>query len=253
MNCGGKHDMLLLRRMRHCRVSYGNFAFRLFTLIQQDFNMHDEDKLRRLSRYEARDETLFVLRESTEMEFLSPFGPLIGRTRMPEYLVEHVNEHVDGLFSEGQGGTCLLSEEFSRSGGDDSLMHWISVQVARYVQGVEQEVLSQLTLERFWVVSQYSGTPSPMHFHSGDVSGVMYLKVPDVDEEHEQGNYIAGRQAGYINFMSGGKQRLSRSLISFKPVVGELLIFPAWLLHGAEPFIGTGERRSVAFNAAIGD
>ncbi len=65
----------------------------------------------------------------------------------------------------------------------------------------------------FWVVSQYAGTPSPVHFHSGDVAGVLYLKVPEIDETEEARSYIAGRQPGYINFLIGGKQRLSRSLI----------------------------------------
>ena len=105
----------------------------------------------------------------------------------------------------------------------------------------------------FWVVSQYAGTPSPVHFHSGDVAGVLYLKVPEIDETEEARSYIAGCQPGYINFLIGGKQRLSRSLISFKPKVGELYLFPGWLLHVAEPFRGSGDRRSMAFNAVVGD
>ena len=48
--------------------------------------------------------------------------------------------------------------------------------------------------------------------------------------------------------MIGGKQALSKSLMSFKPKVGDCYIFPGWLLHGVEPFSGTGERRSMAFN-----
>jgi hypothetical protein len=46
---------------------------------------------------------------------------------------------------------------------------------------------------------------------------------------------------------------LSKSLISFKPQVGDLYLFPGWLLHVAEPFRGSGERRSMAFNAVVGD
>jgi len=87
-----------------------------------------------------------------------------------------------------------------------------------------------------------------MHFHSSNISGVLYLKTPDIDPEQEDKSYISGRQAGYINFMIGGKQALSKSLMSFKPEVGDCYIFPGWLLHGVEPFSGTGERRSMAFN-----
>jgi len=103
------------------------------------------------------------------------------------------------------------------------------------------------------VANQYAGTPSPVHFHSGDISGVLYLKTPQIkNEAHEESlTYISGRQAGYINFMTGGKQRLAKTLISFKPQAGDFYVFPGWLLHGAEPFRGTGERRSMAFNAYI--
>ena len=103
----------------------------------------------------------------------------------------------------------------------------------------------------FWVVSQYAGTPSPVHFHSSDVSGVLYLKLPEIDPSEEEKTYINNRHAGYINFIIGGRERFSRSLISFKPRVGDFYIFPGWLLHGAEPFRGTGERRSMSFNAAV--
>lgn len=214
--------------------------------------MPDNERRRRLSKYEARDEVLFTSNDAPQMEFLSPFGPLIGRTQVPSYLLEHINEHADGLFQTDEGGERLLSAEFSMSGGDDSLAHWVAKQVDRYVSGVEASEANEVQLQQLWVVSQYANTPSPMHFHSGEISGVMYLRVPEVElEQEEERNYISGRKAGYINFMIGGKQRFSRSLISFKPVMGEFLIFPCWLLHGAEPFVGTGERRSLAFNATI--
>jgi hypothetical protein len=40
-------------------------------------------------------------------------------------------------------------------------------------------------------------------FHSGDLSGVLYSKLPEVTNEpvEELKTYISGRQAGYINFI----------------------------------------------------
>lgn len=213
--------------------------------------MDDSEKLRRLSKYEARDDVLRRDESHPQMEFFSPFGPLIGRTQTPAHLIEHVNAHVDDILPADKGSEILLSETFCQSGGDDSLLQWVSSQISRYVSGVERSDAAGIHVQKFWIVNQYSGTPSPMHFHSGDISGVMYLKVPQLTTGQEQKNYISGRQSGYINFLIGGKQRFSRSLISFRPVVGEFLIFPAWLLHGAEPFQGEGERRSLAFNASV--
>jgi hypothetical protein len=67
-------------------------------------------------------------------------------------------------------------------------------------------------------------SPSPVHFHSGDLSGVLYLKVTEIANEPAE---------------------------EMKPKVGDFYIFPGWLLHGAEPFGGKGERRSLAFNAFV--
>jgi hypothetical protein len=151
------------------------------------------------------------------------------------------------------GSEFLLPADVVGEGGEASLARQTEHLIARYVRRMEGVAAARIQLDAFWIVSQYAGTPSPVHFHSGDISGVMYLKVPDLDgaEDEERKTYISGRQAGFINFLIGGKQRFSKSLISFKPQVGDFYVFPGWLLHGAEPFRGAGERRSLAFNAFV--
>lgn len=213
--------------------------------------MDRTEKSRRLKKYEASDDVVFSQPESPRMDYLSPFGPLIARTRIAPDLVEYLNRCADSVLTDGCGAEFQLAEENCHYGGDDSLQSTITTAIQRYVEAVENERPAVVDFDVFWVVSQYAGTPSPVHFHSGDLSGVLYLKVPTTDPAEERHNYISGRQAGFINFLIGGKQRFSRSLISFRPVVGDLYIFPGWLLHGAEPFRGTGERRSLAFNARV--
>jgi hypothetical protein len=151
------------------------------------------------------------------------------------------------------GAEFLLPENLVFDDGEASLARQTESLIHRYLLSVEGTARNRITIDIFWIVSQRAGTPSPMHFHSGDISGVLYLKVPQLhqEDEEEQKTYISGRQAGYVNFLIGGKQRFARSLISFKPCVGDFYIFPGWLLHGAEPFRGTGERRSLAFNAYV--
>ena len=209
------------------------------------------EKTRRLKKYEASQAVAFSSEGSPGIDFLSPFGPLIGRTRISVDLIDHLNAVSDAILTPGHGAEFELSEADSSWGGEDSLQSCVAHAIRTYVESVEHEPAGLVQLDNFWVVSQFAGTPSPVHFHSGDLSGVLYLKVPSTSPDEEQRNYIAGRQAGYINFLIGGKQRFARSLISFKPVIGDLYIFPGWLLHGAEPFRGTGERRSLAFNARV--
>lgn len=51
--------------------------------------------------------------------------------------------------------------------------------------------------------------------------------------------------------MIGGKQSLSKSLISFKPAWATSTFFRAGSCTAPSPFRGAGERRSMAFNAYV--
>ncbi len=212
-----------------------------------------ERKTRSLRKYEAEAIAQVADRESPHLDLFSPFGPMIAKAAMPHALVDRINGFADRHVRTRESTEFLLSDEVVDDGGEASLARQTERLIGRYVRAMEGVGALRIRIDRFWIVSQYAGTPSPVHFHSGDISGVMYLKVPDIDgeEREEQKTYISGRQAGYINFLIGGKQRFSRSLISFKPRVADFYVFPGWLLHGAEPFRGSSERRSLAFNAFV--
>lgn len=169
-----------------------------------------------------------------------------------------LNRHCDAQIGEAmlsarKGCEFLLPPAVVFECGQASLGHHIETLIRRYLMSIEATDPTRIVIDVVWVVSQYAGTPSPVHFHTGDISGVLYLRTPIIDheEDEDQKTYISGRQAGCLNFLIGGKQRFSKSLISFKPRVGDFYVFPGWLLHGAEPFRGSGERRSLAFNAFI--
>ncbi len=213
----------------------------------------DQKKTRSLRKYEAEAVAHVADGEAPRLDLFSPFGPMIAKADVPHALVEKINRFADRHVRECEGSEFLLPLDLVGDGGEASLVRQTERLIARYVRRTEGVATRRIQLDTFWIVSQYAGTPSPVHFHSGDISGVMYLKVPDVDadELQEKKTYISGRQAGYINFLIGGKQRFSRSLISFKPRVADFYVFPGWLLHGAEPFRGSGERRSLAFNAFV--
>lgn len=212
-----------------------------------------ERKTRSLRKYEGEATALAADAETPKLDLIAPFGPVIARSEVSPTLVESINRFADRHLRPGEGAELLLPGELVNAGGEGSLLRQTESLIARYVRRVEAGAAPKIQFDAFWIVSQYAGTPSPVHFHTGDISGVMYLKVPMLErgEQEERKTYISGRQAGYVNFLIGGKQRFSRSLISFKPRVGDYYIFPGWLLHGAEPFRGSGERRSLAFNAFV--
>jgi hypothetical protein len=84
---------------------------------------------------------------------------------------------------------------------------------------------------------------------------VCYLKIPDVKGRRNLDSK-KGKQDedGNITFMYSASSNMpgdifSIGITSFIPAAGTLLIFPSYLLHQVYPFIGEGERRSMAFNA----
>jgi hypothetical protein len=229
--------------------------------------LHDEaDRTRRLRSYEGQPVVVDVDDEAgaEPLDFYSPFGPMIAKVRVPDALVDRINRHVDAVAERedarprrgatGLRGEFGLAQEFVMDGGEASLGQQTAQWIQRYVQRLDHRTGSRIRFERFWVVRQLAASFSPVHFHTGDVSGVLYLKVPDHianEAEQEQRTYISARRAGYVTFFAGGKQRFARSLISFKPGVGDFYLFPGWLLHASEPFDGEGERRSLSFNAFV--
>jgi hypothetical protein len=212
--------------------------------------MTPNEKTRALRKYEAAARVV-----STEggVDLFAPFGPMIAKATLPAALVDRLNAFADARVLPDQGSEFIVPQDVAFGGEGDSLAQHTARLITSYLARIENTQVEQVRFETFWIVSQYAMTPSPVHFHSGDISGVLYLKVPEILNEaaEEAKNYISGRQAGYLNFLSGGKQRFAKSLISFKPKVGDFYIFPGWLLHGAEPFRGRGERRSLAFNAFV--
>ena len=101
-----------------------------------------------------------------------------------------------------------------------------------------------------WIVRQFQNEYNPIHMHGGHLSGAGYLKLPD-----DFGSSIQPEKQvnvnGKINFVHGTRQFLSNSIISQKPEVGKIFIFPNYLMHSVYPFYGKGERRSISFNATI--
>ena len=56
---------------------------------------------------------------------------------------------------------------------------------------------------------------------------------------------------GTIDFIHGSRSLLNKSIFNHKPRVGDMIIFPNYLMHTAYPFNVDGERRSFSFNLEI--
>lgn len=101
-----------------------------------------------------------------------------------------------------------------------------------------------------WGNISVAGDFNPIHHHTGSVSGVGYLKLPDnierewLLEDHDP-------SSGMIHFWDGRPAPGSNDMYRVKPVVGDIYFFPAWLPHSVHPFRSKGERWSFSFNLTV--
>ena len=91
-----------------------------------------------------------------------------------------------------------------------------------------------------------AGDFNPPHMHYGQLSAAGWLKMPESvakDKERER--------AGWIEFLYGNPAMWIDPKYPVKPHVGQLFVFPNWLLHQVYPFRGKGIRRSISFNVSV--
>ena len=91
-----------------------------------------------------------------------------------------------------------------------------------------------------------------MHSHPNCVfSGVYYVCVGKPNKRHNTDNgtfeFLDPRPTGCIDVK--GLQLWQRA--RFTPAAGGAMMFPSWVWHCVHPFIGKGDRISVAFNVDV--
>ena len=192
------------------------------------------------------------------MRVLSPFGPKIAIIKIPKNIVNKINQEVDEILNDkkrlrksdysnklvGQVKQEIkLNSRFIKK----NLLRFIESNVKKYVKKSINKKIKKINLRNLWVVRQFKNEYNPIHFHSGNISGVGYLKIPK--------NITKSRKRlktnGTIDFIHGSKSFLNNSLFNHNPKVGDMVLFPNYLMHTAYPFKREGERRSFSFNLDI--
>ena len=112
-----------------------------------------------------------------------------------------------------------------------------------------EKKIKKVSIKNFWVVRQFNNEYNPVHYHDGHISGVGYLKVPKFISKNNK----KAKTDGTIDFISGNKMFLSESIYNHQPKVGDVILFPNYLMHTAYSFRSNGERRSFSFNLEIDD
>lgn len=204
--------------------------------------------------------------DQNSFEILRPFGPRIIKSKIPDSIVNKLNDYVDHVVKDKKKSNELnvgnllagnVTQEFSLekdfiigSGWGDFLGQVVS----QSIKGLMKKQIKKFHINSSWIVRQFENEYNPLHNHSGHLSGVGYLKVPESFGGTSQDKGDRRNKNGKLVFAHGNQNFLSSALESVTPKVGEVFIFPSYLLHLVNPFYDTKEeRRSVSFNALIDD
>ena len=197
------------------------------------------------------------------MKLIKPFGPTIGKEKMRVSVIDKLNQFSDKVIQSKTLGKDLdnsnrliatMTQQFkiTKKILDSGVKNEIERAIKLYYLNTVNTKVKKIRIDHAWVVSQYAGDFNPPHMHRGNISGVGYLKIPNSIKQNKEKNL-----AGLISFFDGrvSLPRNSPPLVkhrqTFKPSVGDLYIFPSFLMHDVHPFMGKGERRCFSFNAFV--
>ncbi len=203
-----------------------------------------------------------------EQEFVAPFGPVIGYKKMPQELVDYLNDNVEqplqdwsnrlvGKVKEERLFTPEISETFC-SFMADFIFSWYKYLFSRaalFTKVLDEETYKyNLDVSNGWYVRQHENEFNPVHIHTGcDASSVGFLALPEgIQQEWEEDEKDHYSAVGNLNFFHGEAGNwYDRGSFLVRPRVGDFYIFPNGLRHCVYPFKTVGERRSFSINFTL--
>ena len=127
----------------------------------------------------------------SNLQIFRPFGPSIAKITMPQELVKKLNDYVDVTIADENKVSKLdhshqlagkVKQEFLLENKFMQEIKWgefLGKAVKTWLQHDSQKDLKSFEIIKCWIVRQFENEYNPIHHHSGHVSGVGYLKVPE--------------------------------------------------------------------------
>jgi uncharacterized protein (TIGR02466 family) len=192
------------------------------------------------------------------MKNIKPFGPVIGKTRISNNFIKKINNEFDlKIKNKNSDYSSKLVSQIKNEIKLNSnfikkyLAKEIIIDAKKFLKNEKIINIREIRILNLWVVRQFKGEYNPVHYHEGDLSGVGYLKLPKNMTTNKEVKNKKIRTNGTIDFINGQKNFLSKSIYNVIPKIGDMYIFPNYLMHTAYPFNIEGERRSFSFNLKI--
>jgi len=192
------------------------------------------------------------------MKTFRAFGPTIGKGKLSKKFIDIINSHVEKapLSKKSDYSSKLASQiknevKLSNSFIKKKLSKELIKNIKNYLKDSKIDKVKEIRIINLWVVKQLKNEYNPIHYHDGQLSGVGYLKIPKNMNQNTMVKNKKFRTNGTIDFINGQRNFLSKSIYNLNPKVGDLVVFPNYLMHTAYPFNIDAERRSFSFNVKI--
>ena len=192
------------------------------------------------------------------MKTFRAFGPTIGKGRLSKTIINVLNKYIDKsqVSQKNDYSSKLVSQiqneiKISNLMINKDLYKELVNNIKDYLKKSDIKKIKEIKIINLWVVRQFKNEYNPIHYHEGQLSGVGYLQIPKNMNQNKLVKNKKFKTNGTIDFINGQKNFLSKSIYNLIPKLGDLLIFPSYLMHSAYPFNVDGERRSFSFNAKI--
>ena len=192
------------------------------------------------------------------MKTFRAFGPTIGKGKLSRQFINTINAQIDkSIITKKNDYSSKLASQIKNelklpnSFIEKNLSKELIKNIKKYLKASEVEKIKEIKIINLWVVKQLKNEYNPIHYHNGQLSGVGYLKIPKNMNQNKTIKNKKVRTNGTIDFINGQRSFLSKSIYNLNPKVGDLLLFPNYLMHTAYPFNIDAERRSFSFNVKI--
>ena len=188
----------------------------------------------------------FVLETKIEQEFL-------------DALLEKGNESRKKNLDNRKKLAGVIDNEYYYEDYEEWFIPKFTPYMNGYMEGMrtlwmpEKKPIKTWCIKSLWINYQKANEYNPPHNHADDLSFVIYLKVPaKLKKEFKESVGMRTTQGpGTINFDYGIEMPLSINTFSKFPRVGDIYIFPAWLVHYVHAFKSDVERISVSGNISF--
>ena len=192
------------------------------------------------------------------MKTFRAFGPTIGKGKLSRKFINTINSQIDKsiITKKNDYSSKLASQiknelKISSSFIKKNLSKELIKNIKSYLKVSKIEKIKEIKIINLWVVKQLKNEYNPIHYHNGQLSGVGYLKIPKNMNQNKSIKNKKIKTNGTIDFINGQRNFLCESIYNLNPKVGDLLLFPNYLMHTAYPFNIDAERRSFSFNVRI--